>query len=131
LRGLVWPKRSASCAPQALRWATSIADHPARESIRNLKNAGFKVKKTTQTRTTGKDDVVLSQSPARETRAKTKSVVRIVNVALTPTPTRVAIALLVTLRAFPPRRTMTAVVAQATDPSTADPSVSQVPTRMT
>ena len=31
LRGLVWPKRSASCAPQVLRWATSIADHPSRE----------------------------------------------------------------------------------------------------
>ena len=30
LRGLVWPKRSASCAPPALRWERSIADHPAR-----------------------------------------------------------------------------------------------------
>jgi len=36
-----------------------------------------------------------------------------------------------TLRAFPSRRTMTAVVAQATDPSTADRSVSRVPTRTT
>ena len=31
LRGLVWPKRSASCVPQALRWARLIADRPARE----------------------------------------------------------------------------------------------------
>ena len=46
-------------------------------AIRKLKNAGFKVKKTTQTRTTGQDGVVLSQSHPGGTRAKPKSVVRI------------------------------------------------------
>jgi hypothetical protein len=46
-------------------------------AIRKLKKAGFKVKKTTQTRTTGKDGVVLSQSPRGETRAQPKSVVHI------------------------------------------------------
>jgi hypothetical protein len=35
---------------------------PEASAIRNLKNAGFKVKKTTQTRTTGKNDVVLGQA---------------------------------------------------------------------
>jgi beta-lactam-binding protein with PASTA domain len=47
-------------------------------AIRKLKNAGFKVKKATQTRTSGKDGVVLSQSRPGGTRAKPKSVVRIV-----------------------------------------------------
>jgi hypothetical protein len=40
--------------------------------------AGFKVNKTTQTRTTGQDGVVLSQSPSGGSRAKPESVVRIV-----------------------------------------------------
>jgi PASTA domain len=95
---------------------SSVVGKSEGSAIRNLKNAGFKVKRTTQTRTTGKDDVVLSQSSAGGTRAKPKSVVRIVisNVQRRPDPepTRVAIALRVTLRAFPPRRTMTAVVAR-------------------
>ena len=56
----------------------SVVGKPEASAIRNLKNAGFKVKKTTQTRTTGKDEVVLSQSPPGGTRAKPKSVVRIV-----------------------------------------------------
>jgi resuscitation-promoting factor RpfB len=66
----------------------SVVGKPKASAIRNLKNAGFKVKKTTQTRTTGKDDVVLSQSPARGTPLKPKSVVRIVisNVQRRPTP---------------------------------------------
>jgi resuscitation-promoting factor RpfB len=66
----------------------SVVGKPEASAIRNLKNAGFKVKKTTQTRTTGKDDVVLSQSPARGTRAKPTSVVRIVisNVQRRPDP---------------------------------------------
>ena len=46
--------------------------------MRNLKNAGFRIEKTTQTRSTGKDGVVLSQSRTGGTRAKPKSVVRIV-----------------------------------------------------
>jgi resuscitation-promoting factor RpfB len=56
----------------------SVVGKPEASAIRNLKNAGFKVKKTTQTRTTGKDGVVLSQSPSSGTRAKPNSVVRIV-----------------------------------------------------
>ena len=65
----------------------SVVGKSEASAIRNLKNAGFKVKKTTQTRTTGKDGVVLSQSPAGGTRAKPKSVVRIVisNVQRRPT----------------------------------------------
>jgi hypothetical protein len=47
-------------------------------AIRKLKKAGFKVKKTIQTRTTGRDRVVLSQSRTGGTRAKPGSVVRIV-----------------------------------------------------
>jgi resuscitation-promoting factor RpfB len=39
---------------------------------------GFKVKKTTQTRTSGRDGVVLSQSRPGGTRANPESVVRIV-----------------------------------------------------
>jgi len=66
----------------------SVVGKPEASAIRNLKNAGFKVKKTMQTRTTGKDDVVVTQSPARGTRAKPKSVVRIVisNVRRRPDP---------------------------------------------
>jgi hypothetical protein len=56
----------------------SVVGRSEASAIRKLKNAGFKVKKTTQTRTTGKDEVALSQSPAGETRAKPKSIVRIV-----------------------------------------------------
>jgi hypothetical protein len=56
----------------------SVVGKSDASASRKLKNAGFKVKKTTQTRTSGKDAVVLSQSPAGETRAKPKSVVRIV-----------------------------------------------------
>jgi hypothetical protein len=47
-------------------------------AIRSLKDAGFKVTTATQTRTTGQDGVVLSQSPLGGTRAKPKSIVRIV-----------------------------------------------------
>ena len=46
--------------------------------VRRLKNDGFKVKKSTQTRSTGRDEVVLSQSPTGETRVRPNSVVRIV-----------------------------------------------------
>ncbi len=56
----------------------SVVGKSEASAIRNLKNAGFKVKKTTQTRTTGQDGVVLSQSPTGGTRAKPNSVVRIV-----------------------------------------------------
>jgi hypothetical protein len=56
----------------------SVVGKPEASAIRNLKNAGFKVKKTTQTRTTGQDGVVLSQSRPGGTRAKPNSVVRIV-----------------------------------------------------
>jgi resuscitation-promoting factor RpfB len=56
----------------------SVVGRSEASAIRKLKNAGFKVKKATQTRMTGKDEVVLSQSPAGETRAKPKSIVRIV-----------------------------------------------------
>jgi resuscitation-promoting factor RpfB len=62
-RTLVCPRWLAGRKPQATR---------------KLKNAGFKVKKTTQTTTSGKDRVVLNQSPGTGTRAKPKSVVRIV-----------------------------------------------------
>jgi resuscitation-promoting factor RpfB len=56
----------------------SVVGKPEPSAIRNLKNAGFTVKKTTQTRTTGQDGVVLSQSPFAGTRAKPTSVVGIV-----------------------------------------------------
>jgi hypothetical protein len=56
----------------------SVVGKSETSAVRRLKNAGFEVKKTTQTRTTGQDEVVLSQSPAGETRAKPNSVVRIV-----------------------------------------------------
>ena len=56
----------------------SVVGKSEASAIRKLKNAGFKVKKTTQTRTTGKDGVVLSQSRPGGTRAKPNSVVRIV-----------------------------------------------------
>jgi hypothetical protein len=56
----------------------SVVGKPEASAVRNLKNAGFKVKKTTQTRTTGKNGVVLSQSRPGGTRAQPKSVVRIV-----------------------------------------------------
>jgi len=56
----------------------SVIGRQESSAIRKLKKAGFKVKKTTQTRTTGKDGAVLDQSPRGETRAKPNSVVRIV-----------------------------------------------------
>ena len=56
----------------------SVVGKQEASAIRKLKNAGFQVKKTTQTRSTGDDEVVLSQSPHGETRAKPNSVVRIV-----------------------------------------------------
>ena len=66
----------------------SVIGKSEASAIRNLKNAGFKVKTTTQTRTSGQDGVVLSQSPRGGTRAKPKSVVRIVisNVQRKPEP---------------------------------------------
>ena len=51
---------------------------PEASAIRNLKNAGFKIKKTAQTRTSGQYGVVLSQSWPGGTRARPKPVVRIV-----------------------------------------------------
>jgi resuscitation-promoting factor RpfB len=56
----------------------SVVGKSEASAIRKLKDAGFKIKKATQTRTTGKDEVVLSQSRTGGTRAKPKSVVRIV-----------------------------------------------------
>jgi resuscitation-promoting factor RpfB len=56
----------------------SVIGRQESSAIRKLKKAGFKAKKTTQTRTTGKDGVVLDQSPRGKTRAKPRSVVRIV-----------------------------------------------------
>jgi hypothetical protein len=56
----------------------SVVGRQEASAIRKLKGAGFKVKKTTQTRTSGKDGRVLSQSRPGGTRAKPKSVVRIV-----------------------------------------------------
>jgi resuscitation-promoting factor RpfB len=56
----------------------SVIGKQEASAIRKLKKAGLKVKKTTQTRTTGEDGIVLSQSPRGETRANPKSVVRIV-----------------------------------------------------
>ena len=56
----------------------SVVGKSEASAVRRLKNAGFKVKKSTQTRSTGRDEVVLSQSPTGETRANPKSVVRIV-----------------------------------------------------
>jgi hypothetical protein len=52
----------------------------------DLEDAGFRVKKTTETRTTGQDGVVVSQSPPGGTRAKPKSVVRIVILNVQPAP---------------------------------------------
>jgi PASTA domain/Protein of unknown function (DUF2510) len=67
----------------------SVVGKPKDSAIRMLRSAGFKVKKTTQTRTTGKDGVVLSQSRPGGTRVKPNSVVRIVisNVQ-SPSPTK-------------------------------------------
>lgn len=56
----------------------SVVGKSEASAIRKLKDAGFKVRKTTQTRTTGKNEVVLGQSLSGGTRAKPKSVVRIV-----------------------------------------------------
>ena len=56
----------------------SVVGKSEASAIRKLKDAGFKVKKTTQTKTSGRDGVVLSQSPTGETRAKPNSVVRLV-----------------------------------------------------
>jgi len=59
---------------------------PEASAIRQLKNAGFRVEKRTETRTTGRDGVVLSQSPAGGTRAKPNSVVGIVILNVQPAP---------------------------------------------
>ena len=56
----------------------SVVGKSEGSAVRRLKNAGFKVRKSTQTRSTGRDEVVLSQSPTGETRARPNSVVRIV-----------------------------------------------------
>jgi resuscitation-promoting factor RpfB len=56
----------------------SVVGKSKASAIKKLKNAGFSVNKTTQTKTSGKDGVVLSQSRPGGTRAKPKSVVRIV-----------------------------------------------------
>jgi hypothetical protein len=55
----------------------SVVGKSETSAIRNLKNAGFAIKKTTQTRTSGRDGVVLSQSPRGGTPAKPNSAVRI------------------------------------------------------
>jgi beta-lactam-binding protein with PASTA domain len=54
----------------------SVVGKSEASAIRNLKNAGFKVKKTTQTRTPVRTGLALSHSPRGGTRAN--SVVRIV-----------------------------------------------------
>jgi hypothetical protein len=56
----------------------SVVGKSEASAVTVLKNAGFKVKKTTETRTTGRDEVVLRQSPSGGTPAKANSVVRIV-----------------------------------------------------
>jgi beta-lactam-binding protein with PASTA domain len=56
----------------------SVVGKSEASAIRNLKNGGFKVDKTKQTRTSGEDGVVLSQSPTGGTRVKPNSYVRIV-----------------------------------------------------
>ncbi len=56
----------------------SVVGKSEASAITKLKDAGFTVKKTTQTTTSGRDGVVLSQSPAGATLAKPNSVVRIV-----------------------------------------------------
>ncbi len=56
----------------------SVVGKSKASALRKLKDAGFKINKTTQTKTSGKDGVVLSQSRPGGTRAKPKSVVRIV-----------------------------------------------------
>ena len=56
----------------------SVIGKPEGSAIRSLKNAGFTVKKTTKTKTTGQDGVVLSQSPTGGTPAKPNSGVSIV-----------------------------------------------------
>ena len=60
----------------------------ASRKLRRSKNAGFKIKKTAQTRTSGQYGVVLSQSWTGGTRARPKPVVRIVisNVQRSPKP---------------------------------------------
>jgi resuscitation-promoting factor RpfB len=67
----------------------SVVGHSKASAITMLRSAGFKVKKTTQTRTTGKDGAVLGQSPRGAARARPDSVVRIVisNVQ-SPSPTK-------------------------------------------
>ena len=55
----------------------SVVGKSEASAIKKLKDAGFKVKKATQTKTSGRDGVVLSQSPTGETRAKPNSVVRV------------------------------------------------------
>jgi hypothetical protein len=47
----------------------SVVGKSEASAIRKLKDAGFKVRKTTQTRTTGRDEVVLGQSLSGGTRA--------------------------------------------------------------
>ena len=56
----------------------SVVGKSEASAIRQLKDAGFKINKTRQTRTGGKDGVVLSQSRPGGTRAKPNSVVHIV-----------------------------------------------------
>jgi hypothetical protein len=64
----------------------SAVGKPEASAIRSLKNAGFKIKKTAQTRTSGQYRVVLSQSWPGGTRAKPKPVVRIVISNVQPSP---------------------------------------------
>ncbi len=103
----------------------SVVGKQKSSAVRKLEEAGFRVKKTTQIRTAGRDGVVLSQSPLAGIRAKPGSVVRIVvsNVRRSP-ETGEAIAHGATPRASLPRSTTTAVAAQAMDPSTPDRSES-------
>lgn len=55
-------------------------------AVRTLKEAGFKVKTTIRTRTSGEDNVVLSQSPSEGTRARPNSRIRIVVSNVEPPP---------------------------------------------
>lgn len=62
----------------------SVVGDSQASAITKIRNAGFRVEKKTQTRTTGEDGVVLSQSPPGRRPAKPNSVVRIVILKLEP-----------------------------------------------
>jgi hypothetical protein len=112
----------------------SVVGKAETAAIRKLRNAGFKIKKTTQTRTTGKDEVVLSQSPTAGTRAKPKSVVRIVisNVRRRPDAGQSRNCTSGYTPCLPPASDYDCSGGQAMGPNTSTgPSASPVPTHTT